>query len=290
MLALLVIAVAVCARLHRRPTLRSAPPIPERAARDLPRPVPRLLIGAALTVVAKRLVVTEELEDDYPEQHPDQQREIAADRPRERQPDHPQAPAARRRRGDRRRAGPRGADARLSRSAGVGHEAAWTRRHGGAAAASSTRRAGRSRAADDRGADVLHRRSRRAPTPRTSPRRWWSSAWIPPKLQLPPGRAGLGAGGDPRLLEDLHACRLRDRALPQADLPGARAAGRARLPVPLLDLRSSHRRHRHLRAGRPAAAAAAADDRPRRRAARCRATSRARVGPCWWGSDGSAPA
>ncbi len=37
-----------------------------------------LFIGAALTVVAKRLVVTEELEDDYPEEHPRQQEEIAA--------------------------------------------------------------------------------------------------------------------------------------------------------------------------------------------------------------------
>ena len=34
-------------------------------------------IALALTVVAKRLVVTEELEDDYPEQHPDKQREVA---------------------------------------------------------------------------------------------------------------------------------------------------------------------------------------------------------------------
>ncbi len=36
-----------------------------------------LFIGAALLVVAKRLVVTEELEDDYPEEHPDQQHEVA---------------------------------------------------------------------------------------------------------------------------------------------------------------------------------------------------------------------
>ncbi len=36
-----------------------------------------LFIGAALTVVAKRLVVTEELEDDYPEEHSKQQQEIA---------------------------------------------------------------------------------------------------------------------------------------------------------------------------------------------------------------------
>ena len=33
-------------------------------------------IGGAFTVVAKRLVVTEELEDEYPQEHPEQQREI----------------------------------------------------------------------------------------------------------------------------------------------------------------------------------------------------------------------
>ncbi len=36
-----------------------------------------VFIGAALTVVAKRLVVTEELEDDYPREHPDEQSEVA---------------------------------------------------------------------------------------------------------------------------------------------------------------------------------------------------------------------
>ena len=36
-----------------------------------------LCIGGALTVVAKRLVVTEELEDDYPSDHPERQREVA---------------------------------------------------------------------------------------------------------------------------------------------------------------------------------------------------------------------
>jgi ubiquinol-cytochrome c reductase iron-sulfur subunit len=36
-----------------------------------------LFIALALTVVAKRLVVTEELEDDYPEEHPRQQKEVA---------------------------------------------------------------------------------------------------------------------------------------------------------------------------------------------------------------------
>jgi ubiquinol-cytochrome c reductase iron-sulfur subunit len=37
-----------------------------------------IVLGAALTVVAKRLVVTEELEDDYPDEHPEAQREVAA--------------------------------------------------------------------------------------------------------------------------------------------------------------------------------------------------------------------
>jgi ubiquinol-cytochrome c reductase iron-sulfur subunit len=36
-----------------------------------------LFIAGALTVVAKRLVVTEELEDEYPEEHPQQQQEVA---------------------------------------------------------------------------------------------------------------------------------------------------------------------------------------------------------------------
>jgi len=36
-----------------------------------------LAIGGALTVVAKRLVVTEELEDDYPQPHPEQAEEVA---------------------------------------------------------------------------------------------------------------------------------------------------------------------------------------------------------------------
>lgn len=36
-----------------------------------------LFIGLAFTVVAKRLVVTEEIEDEYPEDHPQEQRELA---------------------------------------------------------------------------------------------------------------------------------------------------------------------------------------------------------------------
>ena len=73
------------------------------------------------------------------------------------------------------------------------------------------------------------------------------------ELRMPRARTrGWAPHGHPRLLEDLHARRLRDRAVPQADVPGARAPGGARLPVPLLDLRPVHRRHGHLRpAGRP---------------------------------------
>src|SRR6185437_13228912 len=66
-----------------------------------------------------------------------------------------------------------------------------------------------------------------------------------------------------RVLEDLHPCGVRDLALPRAALSGRRAGARARLPVPLLDVRSGSRRPRHVRAGREAAADAAARDRRR---------------------------
>src|SRR5439155_10137471 len=52
----------------------------------------------------------------------------------------------------------------------------------------------------------------------------------------------------------------------RATLPAGRAHPGARLPVPLLDLRSGERREGHVRPGRPEAADAAADDRPERRA------------------------
>ena len=47
-----------------------------------------------------------------------------------------------------------------------------------------------------------------------------------------------------RVLEDLHARRLRDLDVPRAALPAGRAAPGARLPVPLLDVRSRRRRQR----------------------------------------------
>jgi hypothetical protein len=84
------------------------------------------------------------------------------------------------------------------------------------------------------------------------------------------GARRLGARGNRRVLEDLHARRLRRRAVPQPEVPADAAAPGARLPLPLLDVRPRRRRHRALRPGRAAAAAAAADDRRRPDTARRR--------------------
>ena len=69
-----------------------------------------------------------------------------------------------------------------------------------------------------------------------------------------PEPGGLGARGDPRLLEDLHPRRLRRLALPlrRSIEPTSRRTG-ARLPVPLLDVRPGRRAARSLfgPAGRP---------------------------------------
>ncbi len=130
-----------------------------------------VFIGAALTVVAKRLVVTEELEDEYPEEHPEQQREIVE---------------------IVHESGSRITRKRLLLSAGAATGGAL-----GLAALTPVlslgpvwdtapldetpwRRGVRVVDVDsvplqrrrDRAADLLHRRSRRAPTSRTSPRRW----------------------------------------------------------------------------------------------------------------------
>ena len=54
---------------------------------------------------------------------------------------------------------------------------------------------------------------------------------LPPEsLRLPPHLEGYDAGRDPRLLADLHPCRLRHHALPHAALPAGRAEARARCP------------------------------------------------------------
>src|SRR5581483_1220213 len=63
---------------------------------------------------------------------------------------------------------------------------------------------------------------------------------------------------DRRLLEDLHARRLRDLDVPRAALPAGRAPAGARVPVPLLDVRPCGRRQRPLRPGGAASADAPA--------------------------------
>ena len=66
-------------------------------------------------------------------------------------------------------------------------------------------------------------------------------------VRVDPERIDLPRGRDPkrwapernrRLLEDLHARRLRDRALSRAAERGDKRATRARVPLPLLDVRS----------------------------------------------------
>src|ERR1041384_6176405 len=103
------------------------------------------------------------------------------------------------------------------------------------------------------------------------------SAERPAAAALGPGR--LRRGRNRRLLAGLHAPGPRPPPLPAPAGPphpppppaAVRAEGAeagARLPVPLLDLRSRKRRQGHVRPGRPEAADAAADGRSRRRAPR----------------------
>src|SRR5207249_859507 len=66
-------------------------------------------------------------------------------------------------------------------------------------------------------------------------------------------------------LEDLHARRLRGLDVPLPVVLAQRPAARARLPLPLLDLRPRARRQGDLRAGRAPAAPAARRDRRERR-------------------------
>ena len=133
------------------------------------------------------------------DEHPEEQTEVATDRPRERQPVHAQAAPARP--PAPRPAAPlgaRGAGARAVAGPDLGHDAASTRRpwRRGRAA----RRRGRQR----RSAPPTSSRrpstppSRRAPTPRTSARRWSSSGIEPGEAALPAGRAaGRPTGSSP---------------------------------------------------------------------------------------------
>ena len=193
-------------------------------------------IGGALTVVAKFLVVTEELEDDYPDVHLCQQREVAE---------------------IVRESGSRFTRGRLlaGRPAPPPERSVWRRslpscrsdrcgtqqrsiaRPGAAASASSTSTTSRS-------------------SLQTSNTQSFYTAFAenvdPNRHRLRPGRAAtrsgqagaspracaMGAPGDPRLLQDLHPRGLRRLALSLPEVPAARAAVR-RSSVPATTRRST---------------------------------------------------
>src|SRR5581483_1821538 len=190
------------------------------------------------------------------------------DRRRERGALHAQAAARARRRRRRLRPRRRGDHAcRLAR-AGLRHRPAV--RDALAARRAAGRRGRQSGARrDDRARHLLYR----LPAARRPGASGRADRARPPRAR-PPGAArgapGLGAARDRRLLEALHARRLRDQPLPDAEVPADAAAPGARLPVPLLDVRPRDRRDGAVRAGGAAASAAAALGRRRRGPARGR--------------------
>ena len=172
----------------------------------------------------ERLVVTEELEDDYPSEHPEQQQEITEIVHESGIADHPQAAAHRRRRGGGRDARAGRADPGALAGPGVGHRAAGP----DAVAARGAPRRRLRHAAAGAGhppSELLHRvpRGRRPRADRRLARRHPPG----PRQAAPPRRArGVGAGRDHGLLQDLHPRRLRGRAVSQSDVPGGRAVTR----------------------------------------------------------------
>ena len=231
------------------------------------------LLAARVLVIGRRLVVTEELEEPYPEpEHPGcRGREIGRSSIRA-------ARASRASGSCGLAAGGAAGDARrwrdharaLARAGARRGELTWTpwrrgRRLVDEADVRSRRRARRR--------IVLHRLSggRR---PRADRARRSSSC----------ATRGRGAARHRRLLEDLHARGLRDRAVPQADVRAD--SSRSRRSSARATTRRSircRRRQGALRAGRPSAC----------RSCRSRSTARATcaaagnfngpVGPSWWG-------
>ena len=195
-----------------------------------------------------------------PASHPSRRRRGVAGEPRGAADGHLAPAAARRRRGAA-GAGARAARwcvpahrARPGRSARARTSAPW--RHGRAARRRATAR--RSRADDLAIGRFHHAPSPRAPTSASSARPWSWCASAGRRSTCRPTARGWAPDGHPGLLEDLHARRLRGRALPLAARPSARQAAGARLPLPLLDVRRRRRGEADLRPRRPAAAAAAA--------------------------------
>ena len=200
----------------------------------------------------------------------------------ERRPLHAQAPAADRCRrcGDRDRRGARRAGA-LTRSS-ARH---WCVLRDALAARRSARRRARqaSAARRDRARDVLHRL--RAGGGQGAARladRRRSLRAVPARSARAAPRLGAGRRG--RVLEDLHARGLCDRALPQADLPGCRARPGADLPLPLLDLRPDAGRQGDLRPRWEAAAAVASSG-----VLRAAGNFSGPVGPSWSGVRSKRP-
>ena len=217
-----------------------------------------LFIATALTVVARRLVVTEELEEEYPTEHPKEQTEVA------------QIVQESGSRFTRKRLliGAGGVTAGALGVAAVAPALSlgpfWDT---GPLDESPWRRGRRLVNVSDvpyRASDVEPARSTpRSPRERTrspSRRHWWSCGSTP-ATSTSRRPAGMGAGRDPRLLEDLPARRLRDLAVPLSDVRRDQPRAGVHLPVPLLDVRPGTAAGCHVRPGRPVAAPAAADDR-----------------------------
>ena len=236
-------------------------------------------------VIAKRVVVTEELAEHYP--------------PPARRPSRTTSRRSSRRRATRSRAGacscspaaPRSARSasRSSRppprSARCSTSIRSSGRRGGAGAGSSTSTAAPLPRGRDRAEGLLHgvpggRRPRAVSARRSS-----SSGSTRASSTCRRSAQGWAPRGHRRLLEDLHARGLRGRALPHADVRAGRAEAGARLPVPLLDVRPGRRAASVLfgPAGRPLPQLPLADRRARRPARRrqlLRARSARRGGAC----------
>ena len=152
-----------------------------------------------------------------PAEHPEEQAASCRPSPR-RQRHHPPPPLKLGLGGAGGALGARVRHARSSRSARYSNGSRFSRRRGGAAGVSSTRTVGPTAQATSARRPSTPR-SRRAPTGRSSASPIVSCARARGSFDLPPELAGYPAERDRRVLEDLHARRLRDLALPRTALP-----------------------------------------------------------------------
>ena len=207
---------ARCRRAARSASSSSTP-----LDRSAPDPVPRPRARARLRAARRRLHRGRRAPRRHrgargrlpAAEHPPEQEAIEQIVERERRPVHAQA-AGRAGGGRRGRARRRADHAGASRSARCSTSIRSFARRGVAAAASSTRTAGRS-APTPRGGPSTPRSREGADRDSSAPRS--SSSGSPRRAPPAAGRRGWAPRRDRRLLEDLHARGLRDRALPQAD-------------------------------------------------------------------------